>query len=66
MNLLVVQDKRININTSLNWIHQKTDNAPVVGKALSALYACTVLRPISICVISSITINTSVRWPTIS
>ena len=32
-------DKRININTSLNWIHQKTDNAPVVGKALSALYA---------------------------
>ena len=32
-------DKRININTSLNWIHQKTDNGPVVGKALSALYA---------------------------
>ena len=32
-------DKRINISTSLNWIHQQTDNAPVVGKALSPLYA---------------------------
>lgn len=32
-------DKRINISTSLNWIHQRTDNGPVVGKALSALHA---------------------------
>lgn len=31
-------DKRVNISTSLNWIHQKTNNAPVVGKALSTLY----------------------------
>ena len=32
-------DKKVNISTSLNWIHQRTDNAPVVGKALSGLYA---------------------------
>ncbi len=32
-------DKKVNINTSLNWIHQRTDNAPVVGKALSSLFA---------------------------
>ncbi len=32
-------DKRVNITTSLNWIHQRTDNAPVVGKALSSLFA---------------------------
>lgn len=32
-------NKRLNISTSVNWINQKTTNAPVVGKALSALYA---------------------------
>lgn len=32
-------DKRVNISTSLNWIHQRTDNAPVVGKALSSVFA---------------------------
>ncbi len=32
-------DKRINISTSLNWIHQKTDNQPRVGKALTPLHA---------------------------
>lgn len=32
-------NKRLNISTSLNWINQKTNNSPVVGKALSALYA---------------------------
>lgn len=32
-------NKKVNISTSLNWIHQRTDNAPVVGKALSGLYA---------------------------
>lgn len=31
-------NKRVNISTTLNWIHQKTNNAPVVGKALSTLY----------------------------
>ncbi|MCM1292507.1 MAG: SusC/RagA family TonB-linked outer membrane protein [Bacteroides sp.] len=32
-------DKKVNITASLNWIHQRTDNSPVVGKALSGLYA---------------------------
>ena len=32
-------DKRVNISTSLNWIHQKTNNAPNTGKTLSALHA---------------------------
>lgn len=32
-------NKKVNITASLNWIHQRTDNAPVVGKALSGLYA---------------------------
>ncbi len=32
-------NKRLNISTTLNWIHQKTENTPIVGKALSALYA---------------------------
>ena len=32
-------DKKVNISASLNWIHQRTDNAPVVGKALSSIFA---------------------------
>ncbi|MDE6782322.1 MAG: TonB-dependent receptor plug domain-containing protein, partial [Paramuribaculum sp.] len=32
-------DKKVNISTSLNWIHQRTDNTPTVGKALSSLFA---------------------------
>lgn len=32
-------DKRVNVSATLNWIHQRTDNAPVVGKALSGLFA---------------------------
>ncbi|MDE6488078.1 MAG: SusC/RagA family TonB-linked outer membrane protein, partial [Paramuribaculum sp.] len=32
-------DKRVNVSTSLNWIHQRTDNSPVVGKALSSVFA---------------------------
>ena len=32
-------DKRVNLSLSLNWIHQKTNNTPVAGKALSAVYA---------------------------
>ncbi len=32
-------DKRVNISTSLNWIHQKTNNPPNTGKTLSALHA---------------------------
>jgi len=32
-------DKKVNISASLNWIHQRTDNSPVVGKALSSLFA---------------------------
>ena len=32
-------NKRLNISTTLNWINQKTNNSPIVGKALSALYA---------------------------
>ncbi len=32
-------NKKVNINTSLNWIHQRTDNAPRVGKALTSLFA---------------------------
>lgn len=32
-------NKKVNISTSLNWIHQRTDNSPVVGKALSSLFA---------------------------
>lgn len=32
-------DKKVNISASLNWIHQRTDNSPVVGKALSPLFA---------------------------
>lgn len=32
-------NKRLNISTSINWINQRTDNAPIVGKALSALYS---------------------------
>lgn len=32
-------NKRVNVTASLNWIHQKTENSPVVGKALSGLFA---------------------------
>ncbi len=32
-------NKRVNVSASLNWIHQKTENSPVVGKALSGLFA---------------------------
>ena len=32
-------NKKVNISTSLNWIHQRTANSPVVGKALSSLFA---------------------------
>lgn len=32
-------DKKVNLSLSLNWIHQTTKNAPVAGKALSAVYA---------------------------
>lgn len=32
-------NKKVNITTSINWIHQRTDNAPVVGKALSSVFA---------------------------
>lgn len=32
-------NKKVNITASLNWIHQRTDNAPMVGKALSSLFA---------------------------
>ncbi len=32
-------DNRVNISASLNWIHQKTDNQPRVGKALTPLHA---------------------------
>lgn len=32
-------NKKVNISTSLNWIHQRTDNQPGVGKALSGLFA---------------------------
>ncbi len=32
-------NKKVNVSASLNWIHQKTDNAPVAGKALSPLFA---------------------------
>lgn len=32
-------NKKVNITASLNWIHQKTENSPVVGKALSGLFA---------------------------
>lgn len=32
-------DKKVNISTSLNWIHQRTDNTPTVGKALSSVFA---------------------------
>lgn len=32
-------NKKVNIATSLNWIHQRTDNQPVVGKALSSVFA---------------------------
>lgn len=32
-------DKRVNLNVSLNWINQRTRNAPVTGKALSSLFA---------------------------
>ncbi|MDE7411123.1 MAG: SusC/RagA family TonB-linked outer membrane protein [Paramuribaculum sp.] len=30
-------NKKVNVSTSLNWIHQTTENGPVVGKALSSL-----------------------------
>ena len=32
-------NKRVNVSTSLNWINQRTDNTPVVGRALSAMYS---------------------------
>ena len=32
-------NKKVNITTSLNWIHQKTNNPPNTGKTLSALHA---------------------------
>ena len=32
-------NKRVNLYFSLNWVHQKTNNTPVAGKALSAVYA---------------------------
>ncbi len=32
-------NKKVNVSTSLNWIHQTTENAPTVGKALSSLFA---------------------------
>jgi len=32
-------NKKVNVSVSLNWIHQRTDNSPVVGKALSSLFA---------------------------
>lgn len=32
-------DERVTVSASLNWIHQRTDNAPAVGKALSGLFA---------------------------
>ncbi len=31
--------KRINISAGLNWIHQRTDNQPRIGKALTPLHA---------------------------
>lgn len=32
-------DKKVNLSTSINWIHQATFNSPIVGKAISGLYA---------------------------
>lgn len=32
-------DKRVNVSASLNWINQRTDNSPMVGKALSGIFA---------------------------
>lgn len=32
-------DKRVNVSATLNWIHQRTDNAPRTGKALTSLFA---------------------------
>lgn len=32
-------DKKVNLGVTLNWVHQKTKNTPVAGKALSAVYA---------------------------
>lgn len=32
-------NNKVMVNVSLNWIHQRTDNSPVVGKALSSLFA---------------------------
>ena len=32
-------NKKVNLGFGLNWIHQKTNNTPVAGKALSSVYA---------------------------
>ena len=32
-------NKKVNLGLSLNWVHQKTNNTPVAGKALSTVYA---------------------------
>lgn len=32
-------NKRVDLSVSLNWINQRTDNTPVVGRALSTMYA---------------------------